>query len=458
MLVPALCLLALMSPLLHGGDYSLGKYDPDNAYDAPIPGWVGPAGEGGVPLPDEYGNPTVNIGNYVNPVFVGWAYYYDEEGIIYPGVAYEPSVEGYYPLWSEPVMAEGPLFPYINDVCSLGGYAPGQDTAEVEPGYITLYFRKPVRDVPGADLVVFENAIFSQSELGEDGGDPGEGIGGVFAELAYVEVSSDGVHFARFPSVSLTETAYGPNGSLDPTNVYNLAGKHVNNQGECWGTPFDLATLRAEDLTYEDDEGIEREVDINNIRYIRIVDIPGDGSRLDSQGNRIYDPYPTNIYNEGTGGFDLDAIGVIGQERGFYDWSGTTAMNPLDDDDGDGVVNLLEYAFDMNPAAPDLGNLPRMQLVDGKPRLSFRRDVRNSDITYVLEATDSLSPVAWYEVARVEAFSDPVVSLPGLEATTSAESRHTQATLGVWQTVSFTDLSADTTRFYRVRIDWVDAQ
>ena len=47
-------------------------------------------------------------------------------------------------------------------------------------------------------------------------------------------------------------------------------------------------------------------VDLQNIAYVRIVDIVGDGTSLDSRGEPIYDPYPT----AGSAGFDLDAIGV----------------------------------------------------------------------------------------------------------------------------------------------------
>ena len=40
---------------------------------------------------------------------------------------------------------------------------------------------------------------------------------------------------------------------------------------------------------------------------MRIRDLLGDGSNRDSYGNPIYDPTPTY----GTGGFDLDAVGVL---------------------------------------------------------------------------------------------------------------------------------------------------
>jgi len=58
---------------------------------------------------------------------------------------------------------------------------------------------------------------------------------------------------------------------------------------------------------------------VNDVRYVRIVDILGDGSVLDSYPgsspacppcngpHHIYDPTPT----VDSGGFDLDAVGVM---------------------------------------------------------------------------------------------------------------------------------------------------
>jgi hypothetical protein len=48
-------------------------------------------------------------------------------------------------------------------------------------------------------------------------------------------------------------------------------------------------------------------VDLDAIRFVRIVDIVGDRSRRDSFGHPIYDPTPTMI----SGGFDLDGVGVL---------------------------------------------------------------------------------------------------------------------------------------------------
>lgn len=53
-------------------------------------------------------------------------------------------------------------------------------------------------------------------------------------------------------------------------------------------------------------------IDVNAIKYVRIVDIIGNGTNFDNWPPQfggphpIYDPYPTT----GSAGFDLDAVGV----------------------------------------------------------------------------------------------------------------------------------------------------
>jgi hypothetical protein len=55
-------------------------------------------------------------------------------------------------------------------------------------------------------------------------------------------------------------------------------------------------------------------LDLQHIRFVRIVDIIGNGATPDSRGWPIFDPTPT----VGSGGFDLDAIGVIHQNAGAF--------------------------------------------------------------------------------------------------------------------------------------------
>src|SRR5690606_15934963 len=140
-------------------------------------------------------------------------------------------------------------------------------------------------------------------------------------------------------SVSNTPKRVGAYGSLAAENVFNLVGKHCNAYGESWGTPFDLSYLQQDPLV------LDETVDLNAISYVRVVDIPGNGSFLDSLGQPIYDAWVT----WGSGGADIEAFGAISQELNYDKWVGERELAIEGDDDGDGVPNLLEYAFYLNP-------------------------------------------------------------------------------------------------------------
>ncbi|GAB4214132.1 MAG: hypothetical protein OHK0012_11570 [Synechococcales cyanobacterium] len=212
-------------------------------------------------------------------------------------VEYAPS-PGVQKPWQDPSHALGPISGDPTQVVALGDLDRAQIRQGVAPGSITLEFESGIRNGEGADFAVFENGFFKQN--------------GVFGELAYVEISSDGQHFARFASESLQPTPVAPGDPLDPTAIYNLAGKHTNNlyvneqghvEGQSWGTPFDLETLHHHPYVPMG------KLDLENVRFVRLVDIPGSGDFSDSQGNPIYDPWPTA--NGGSGGFDLAGVGVI---------------------------------------------------------------------------------------------------------------------------------------------------
>ncbi|MEM1222749.1 MAG: thrombospondin type 3 repeat-containing protein [Verrucomicrobiota bacterium] len=167
-------------------------------------------------------------------------------------------------------------------------------------GQITMTFANPITDGNGFDFAVFEN-----------------GFSNTFLELGWVEVSTDGVHFVRFPNFSYTASSVGGFGSVNPTNIHGLASKY--RQG--YGTPFDLEKLKlayyaaiAETDNFDSAYDVEFEanfphLDLNEINYVRIIDVVGDGTAFDCEGLVIYDPYPTS----GSAGFDLDAVAVINE-------------------------------------------------------------------------------------------------------------------------------------------------
>lgn len=165
------------------------------------------------------------------------------------------------------------------------GPASGSTTSVVslgDGGIATLTFSAPITNQIGPDFAVFEN-----------------GLSDTFLELAFVEVSSDGERFIRFPAISEipSDVQIGGFGAVDCRYIHNFAGKYRVG----FGTPFDL-----EDLI--DSTGI----DINSITHIRIVDIIGTinptYATYDSQGNITNDPYPTPF---NSGGFDLDGVAVL---------------------------------------------------------------------------------------------------------------------------------------------------
>lgn len=255
-LILSLCFVLTMMSFALAGPYSTGLADTNNAVDPGVPGFVDGA---------------------VNPLFVAWA----SECVDYspaPGVAAN---------WTDTTKVLGPVTGSNMDIVVLGDLNTDQIAEGLAQGEITLGFDVSICDGTGADFAVFENGFMSGTKL--------------FAELAYVEVSTDGLNFARFPSVSLTEGLVGGYGTIDPTDVYNLAGKHVNAYGNSYGTPFDLTDLINDPLVLSD------VVDLNEINYIKMVDIPGSGDFLDSLGNPIYDAWVT----WGSGGLDLEAVGVI---------------------------------------------------------------------------------------------------------------------------------------------------
>lgn len=181
---------------------------------------------------------------------------------------------------------------FVNIANPAGGYvsagisqnAIGQPDGAIvslgDRGNAVVTFAVPIINGPGFDFAVFENGLST------------------FLELAFVEVSSNGINFFRFPAHSQTQTATQIGAFETPLPQYlnNLAGKYASN-----GTPFDLSDIPDNAL-----------LDKNNITHVKIIDVVGSINPLyasyDSFGNMINEPWPTAFES---GGFDLDAVGVI---------------------------------------------------------------------------------------------------------------------------------------------------
>ena len=199
-------------------------------------------------------------------------------------------------------------------------------------GSATFEFSTTLFNGDGFDFAVFEN-----------------GFDDYFLELAFVEVSSNGIDFFRFEAQSLTnlENQIGAFGLLETEKIHNLAGKYPGQ----WGTPFDLSELE----THTD-------LNINAISHIRIVDVVGSINPLyasvDANNRIINDPWPTDFY---MGGFDLDAIGIIHQ-------------NPL---------NIVEY--------PEVSIFPNPVSISGVLKFQSNHSITNCKLIDALGNTISLS-------------------------------------------------------------------
>ncbi len=177
--------------------------------------------------------------------------------------------------------ADNAIGAYDDNLVSLG-----------DSGVATLQFAYSIKNAAGPDFAVFENAFANP-----------ENDSLAYLELAFVEVSSDGTHFVRFPSIcNFQDTLQMDNFVYNyASQVHNLAGKYISG----FGTPFDLEDLK-------DSIGI----DISNITHVRIVDVIGsinpNFSTKDSEGKVINNAYPTPY---ASGGFDLNAVAVLNSNQ-----------------------------------------------------------------------------------------------------------------------------------------------
>ena len=309
------------------------------APDLGIPGWTGPEGDG---IAGGYTGQTER--NYPNPAFAGYAddyVNYDNSGqSIYNDYDKCPECITGRPYndagWIRQIVTLGDM-----DLAMLADHFGPAPSGTYHPGEITAVFNEsPIVNGEGPDFATFENGFVLGWTTAE-----------VFGELAFVEVSSNGADFIRFPTHSLTPKWPGAYGCFIASGVFGMTGKHINAYGDQWGTPFDLEWIADHPLV------LDGTVDLNDIRYVRQVDIPGGGPTdangqntgmfLDSHGNVIFDSWVT----WGSGGADLDAVGVLNSSAAdsdgdyisdYWDNCSQTANDNQYDTDADGYGNMCD--------------------------------------------------------------------------------------------------------------------
>ncbi len=228
------------------------------------------------------------------------------------------------------------------DVLSLG-----------DAGSVTLRFDSPVIcDGEGSDFTVFENAFFA-GEL-------------VFAEVATVEVSQDGIEFHLFP--------------FDPISLEGLAGtapvfSHPDNgiaptdPAVSGGDTFDLAT-----------------VGLPWAAFVRLTD----AAQIDDPGNSI----PPGI----SAGFDLDAVAAVHSCAASVVTptvttrpSPTATIAPPDGDlDANGTIDLSDLTLLLAEIFDGDGNLAADSAIGcvattGDPDLNADGLITAADVTSLVQ-------------------------------------------------------------------------
>ena len=204
------------------------------------------------------------------------------------------------PQFTDPALALGAPRGGGTTTNSLDVYCLGNG------GSLTLGFNLPdtsraIVDAPGRDFIVSENSFYQDEDTTR-----------AFAELMWVEVSTNGVDFARFAAHSRTPSPVGPFGVIDPADTKGFAGALpvLANVDANTIDPFDLATAGGDSFDLQwlvaEPNVVSGAVRLDDIRFVRFVDVIGNGSSLDSSGRPLYDPT-----GPGIGGADVDAVAVL---------------------------------------------------------------------------------------------------------------------------------------------------
>jgi len=240
----------------------------------------------------------------------------------------------------------------VGDSSSALNIADGTVVSLGDGGYAICKFKNEIYNGAGYDFAVFENSF-----------------DGNYLEFAFVEVSSDGGNFFRFPATSNTQDTIqtGPFGYSDASKANNLAGKYIIQ----YGTPFDL----------NDMQGISG-LDINHISHVKIIDVVGSittpYATYDKNNNKVNDPWPTPY---ASCGFDLDAVGVINQQiTSISQYSNLNTQilvypNPASN----------KIAVHLNRTLNDNANI---SMTDVNGNIVFQKNIESSESIFNIDVSD----------------------------------------------------------------------
>jgi len=183
--------------------------------------------------------------------------------------------------------------PQAYDASGIGG---STDVLNIGVGgkIVVGFEGKVIFDGAGSDFVIYENPFYISGSTEH-----------IFLEPAYVFVSSDGDNWTSFTThyqVQNPPLQYDDNplhysgfAGIHPVFSNSTNGIDPLNQLSAGGDWFDLSDIS--------DTALRDGVDIQNICFIKIVDVSA-GVGRDSDGNII-----PGVYYPSLDGFDIDAIG-----------------------------------------------------------------------------------------------------------------------------------------------------
>jgi hypothetical protein len=111
-----------------------------------------------------------------------------------------------------------------------------------------------------------------------------------------------------------------------------------------------------------------------------VIGVPGDDTTTTDKGAAyVFGPHP----------LDQDSDALLDSWEELH-WPGATALHgPLDDDDHDGLVNLLELAFGLNPTVPDAGPLTPLTQEGGYLTMTL---TKRPGAAYEVQSAGTLTP------------------------------------------------------------------
>ena len=167
-------------------------------------------------------------------------------------------------------------------------------------------------------------------------------------------------------------------GSYDPTRLAN-GGERLRLESAFGET--------IADLTYGDVSPWPEDADGNGSSLVFVDDAPGTDPTLADNWRASALP----------GGFPGSADTLSYSQWAAFHLADQAAIDQLPggDPDADGLANLIEYAFDLQPLSPDVEMMPAVEFQGQTLVIEYERDLFKSDLSIEVEISETLEEGSW---------------------------------------------------------------